>query len=186
MPGPRTIHSRLIQGLFSFVKGIPGLVPAPGVGDDSKFLRGDGSWQDAGEGVTKEVNYQPQYSASSGTYRIRTLTAAAAFEFTGSVPVDFTALVSIEAIYMNLNADVGAGADIDLNSEYGTVGEAKNAHVETDTTTTYTIVATNEKGALDLSSVFSSLSAGDSFGIEIDHMGIGGALQYISIRLRYT
>lgn len=38
----------VMEGASASLAGVKGLVPAPGEGDNNKFLRGDGTWQVAG------------------------------------------------------------------------------------------------------------------------------------------
>lgn len=44
-------------GASSSVAGSKGLVPAPAIGDDTKFLKGDGTWATAGGGSSNTVTY---------------------------------------------------------------------------------------------------------------------------------
>lgn len=43
-----------MTGATQSVAGKAGLVPAPGVGSQDKFLRGDGTWQSPPTGTTAE------------------------------------------------------------------------------------------------------------------------------------
>ena len=72
-------------------------------------------------------------------------------------------------------------------SDYGAEGEANNNHSESDTTTLYDFSAiANGIIEIDLTPVFSVLSAGDAAGLLVDHMGIGGTIYYLGIYLEYT
>ena len=67
------------------------------------------------------------------------------------------------------------------------VGEDAQINAESDTTTVYDLTGTsNQITEIDISAVFSSLAAGHYCGIQIDHNGIGGTIEYIGIRIRYT
>ncbi len=187
MSRSRTIHSRLVQPIFDALRTRKGLAPAPTPADLLRLLRGDGTWQTISNIIgTKEIWFGPQASGADGAYRERGVGTSGAFQYTGAFPLDFDALVSIELVYINGGANPGAGADIDLLSEYGAVGEAMDAHTESDVTTTYTIVANNSIGSIDLAPVFSTPSAGDLFGVEVDNNGLGGPLNVLGVRLRYT
>lgn len=82
----------------------------------------------------------------------------------------------------------GAGRDIDLFSEYALLGENMATNAESDTTTVYDLTGTADEitAVLDLSVVFSSLAAGHFCGVQVDHNGIGGGIDYIGIRFIYT
>jgi len=137
-------------------------------------------------GITKEVFYSVETSGNIGTFRTRSVGATGNQNFNVVVPDDFVSLVSVEAIVIVSGAGApGAGKDIDLNSNCGNVGEAYNANSESDTTSTYTIPAQNVVWEMNVSSVFSGISAGDYCGINIDHNGIGGSIDYLGIKLRY-
>lgn len=123
------------------------------------------------------------YANLQGDFRVRTIGGTSDFNFTFSVPLDFDTLVTIEMIGISLGTN--AAADIDLSSDYGAIGESPSAHSEANTTITYNITS-GTIVALDVSSVFTSISAGDFCGINIDHNSIGSDIDYIGIRLRYT
>ncbi len=98
------------------------------------------------------------------------------------IPDDFTAEISIRAV--EIPANTTAAADIDLFSDYGGVGEDAQVHSETDTSLTFVFTA-NEIAAIDVSSVFSSLSAGDLCGLQISNNGVTGGTLLLGILLEY-
>ena len=49
--------NNVFVGASSSVAGSKGLVPAPAIGDDTKFLKGDGTWAAAGGGGGNAVTY---------------------------------------------------------------------------------------------------------------------------------
>ena len=128
------------------------------------------------------------YSGNEGDYRSFSIGTSGNRNFTFFIPADFSTLVSLHAIGIPSVGAAGVGKDIDLSSEYGTLGEASNFHSETDTTTVYDLTGTSGQltQIVDLSIVLSSVSAGDYMGINIDHNGIGGAIDYLGIKLIYT
>ena len=129
------------------------------------------------------------YSANNGDYRVRSVGGSGSHRFDFTVPDDFNTLVSIGLVAFPAAGATGAGKDIDLDSEYGNLplGETKNNHTESDTTSTFTIPAADVLFELDVSSVFSiGLQAGDTAGVFVDHNGIGGSIFYFAIRLVYT
>lgn len=133
---------------------------------------------------TAEVFFAAETAANFlNSYRSRTVGAAASFRFNFYVPADFNALVAIELI--GVPAATNAAANIDLVSEYGAVGEGAANHTQTDTTSTYALVA-NVLKAISLAGIFSSLAAGDLAGVSVSHTALGGSVDYLGIRLRYT
>lgn len=122
-------------------------------------------------------------TASQDNYGVRSAGSTAQTFFTFQIPHDFVSLISLQAVYFNSSSLVTV--DIDLNSNYGALGEDRANHQESDTTTTYSSNA-NEISSLDISVVFSSLAAGDFCGVNVDHNGIGATSKYLGILLRYN
>ncbi len=135
------------------------------------------------EGSLAEVFFTEDYNTSMGSFRTRSQGASASFQYTFQVPADFGSLIELVAVGIPL-ANL-AGVDIDLFSDYGAAGEPFNNHSESETTATYNFTL-NELSEIDISPVYSVLAAGDYCGLEIDHNGIGGTIEYIGIRLRYA
>jgi len=125
-------------------------------------------------------------NTTTGTYRTRSVGASGAWEFNGTFPADFNSITKIAMIGFPSAGAAGAGKDIDIYSNYGAVGEAYNFNSESDTTTTYNTGVANQFFELDLSAIFTSPSANDFFGVQIDHQGIGGAIEYLGVLLEYT
>jgi hypothetical protein len=135
---------------------------------------------------TKEIFYIADTVANDGSYRVRNIGSAGAFRFDFKVPHDFSSLVSLVLVGWPESGAAGPGKDIDLTSEYGAVGEARNQHSESDTTSTYDLGSTDVIFELDISGVFSVLAANDYAGVLVDHNGVGGVVHYLGIRLRYN
>lgn len=117
-------------------------------------------------------------------YRVIQVSSNGSVDMFFNTPSDFTSLVSVDAVFISLFAN--PTADIDLYSNYAACGENKNTHQESNTTSTFDTGTVNNIETIDLSSVFSSLSAGDLCAVHIDHNSIGGALNYFGVRLVYT
>lgn len=122
------------------------------------------------------------YVANSGDYRVRSVGATGTFRFTFSIPFDYTTLISVELIgFPGAN---GTTQSFTLNSDYGAIGEQYNVNSESNSITkTFT---NGELMALDLSSVFSALSANDFCGVQVTHNSIGTSIDYIGILLKYN
>jgi len=123
------------------------------------------------------------FNANRGDFRVRTIATDAAFRFSFPVPADLVTLVSVGV--MGIPELTNPAAQIDLLSDYGAVGEAFNTHSESDLGGTFAVVD-DELFELDVTSVFSALAAGDRCGIRVDHMAIGGNIDYIGVRMAYT
>ena len=135
----------------------------------------------------KEYFFLADYDANFLTYRVKSLGGSGTQRFTFAVPDDFVSLNYVKLIGSISAGAAGSGKNIDLSSNYGKDGENDNQHAETNTTITYDFTGlSGKKAGIDVSSVFSSLSAGDVCGLQIDHNAIGGTINYYSIELDYT
>jgi len=154
-------------------------------GGTINFLRADGSWAaPAGGTPTKHKFFSAGAdTANSDGYSVRSAGSTAQSYFTFKVPHDFTSLTSIELI--GFSSGSFSVQDIDLNSSYGSIGEDRTTHQESDTTSTYSATV-NLLTAIDLAGVLSSLVAGDFVGIHVDHNGIGTTQKYLGIDMRYS
>jgi hypothetical protein len=135
---------------------------------------------------TKEKWFAPNHDGVIGNYRVKSLIGSGADRITFMIPHDFTSLTELVLVGITSAGAAGAGKDIDLYSDYAGAGEDAQTHQESDTTSTYTIPAANTMWEFDISGVFSSLSAGDYCGVQIDHKSIGGTIYYLGIRLKYS
>lgn len=137
--------------------------------------------------VTTHFLFLGDLSADLGFRRVRNSATNGTFNFSFFIPADFGSLVGIALVMIPRAGTDGPGKDIDLNSEYGQIGEPRTQHSETDTTSLYDFTGQlDELSEIDISSVFSAISAGDVCGIESDHNAIGGTLAYVGVRLSYT
>jgi len=119
-------------------------------------------------------------------YRVLNVSSSGNLRLTFRVPDDFATLVKLVVIG---NADTGgggAGKNIDLFSDYATIGEAFNNHSESDVGSTFNTGIVNQFFELDISGVFTSLAAADMGGIFIDHQAIGGGIRYLGLLLEYS
>lgn len=138
-------------------------------------------------GPTRTVWFASDLPQVEQNYQTRSIGATGSRNWTFAIPLDFGELVSLEAIGIPSAGAAGAARDIDFNSNYALVGEAITANAESDTGTLYDLTGTSgEFFAFDVSVVFSALQPGHICGLEIDHNGIGGNIEYVGIRLVYT
>lgn len=141
-----------------------------------------------GGGGIKNVFYESNQSNTTLTYAVCNISGAANDDFTFTIPLDFTSLVSLKMIFIPTSGASGSGKDIDLTSNYATPGEPANTHSESDVGTVYDFTGLDDEMSdiIDVSVVFSSISAGDYCGLNVDHKGIGGTIGYLGVQLRYT
>lgn len=161
--------------------GGPTLLTIGGIADDEVLARSGSSV--VGVSRVKESFAHAESNTNFNNYRARSLGGGGNWRFIFSTPVDFSSLVSLELIA--IAGGTVASADIDLLSEYGAPGQSFNAHAETNTTITFALT-NNQFVAMDISSVFTSLAAGDHAGLFVDHQGIGTTVYYLGTRLRYN
>ncbi len=77
----------------------------------------------------------------------------------------------------------GPNKDVDLFSSYSKVGEDKDFHTESNTTSLYNYGSVlGEKFAIDISTVFSDIDPSDTCGLYIVHNNIGGAACYLEVQ----
>lgn len=149
----------------------------------AQALRPDGTGGVEWVSEVKEWYQNLGYSSVDDAYRIRGVASNGSANITFVVPGDFVSLVSLEIIG---KADGSvSGVSIDLSSDYGAVGQSTTTHSETDTTTTYSFTS-GIQTATDISTVFSSLDAGDSCGLFWDNKSIGAALALLHMKLVYN
>ncbi len=121
----------------------------------------------------------------SDGFDVARISTSGVFNASFIVPDDFTSLTSLLLIGYPDSGAAGASKDIDLTSNYGGNGQSKTTHNETDTSSTFNLGSENVFFELDMSSVFSSLAAGDRCGLRIQHNTVGGNVDYIRLELQY-
>jgi len=124
------------------------------------------------------------YNTNIGNYRARSLATSGSYRFVFNIPYDFSTLTKI--VMEGIPTGTNATADIDLTSDYAKLGEAYNFNTQSDTTSTYNIPTANAIYELDISTVFSSIEAGDTCGVFVDHSAIGMTINYLGIKIYYT
>lgn len=136
--------------------------------------------------VAKEEFFRSDYNSNNGSYRVRNIGGSGAHRFSFRIPENFQSLNSLKLIGIISSGAAGSGKDIDLISEYAAIGEDKSINGESDVATVYDFTGLDDEFAeIDISGVFTGISAGDKCGLEVDHNGIGGGIDYIGIELLY-
>lgn len=146
-----------------------------------------GVWTPQNPTRTRSLFFNANFDTNRGDFRVRRVNTNGTFQYTFFVPADFLTLSSLQAIVIPSAGAALGGRNIDLFSDYAAIGEPSNNHDESNTAIVFNLAGTSGQiAALDISSVFSSLSALDFCGITIIHNAIGGDLDYLGIRLTYT
>jgi len=118
-----------------------------------------------------------------GSYTVISVGQNANINISFQFPSDFGTIVACYVVCIPL-ATVN-GVDIDLFSQYAGIGEMKNANAQSDTTSTYNLVA-NTFRAINIASLFTAAQANDIAGIRLVHNGINATVEYIGVVLDYT
>lgn len=137
-------------------------------------------------GGDKEVFFQASYAAVHGDYNVVAVSTNGTESFTFFVPYDFTTLTSLVLVGIPSAGAAGTGKDIDLTSDYAGNGQLSTTHSESDAASTYDTGSADTIFELDVSGVFSSIAAGDYCGLKINHNAVGGAIDYLGIKMRYS
>jgi hypothetical protein len=131
----------------------------------------------------REIFFSTRQNGTKGDHAVFGVAAAggvARVEFTA--PNDLSMVIALELI---INPEhTAAAADYDLDSDYGAAGEARTNHSESNTAATYN-VTTDQLFAVDLTTVFAALTAGDVCGVKFTNNEAAGAVQLLGVRLRY-
>jgi len=157
------------------------------VGDSAHIVARTSQWAvDLHRRSTNSATFNSEYDADLGDFRVKNIAANAESRFTFRIPNDFFSLIKLVITGNPTAGAAGAGKNIDLFSDYATIGEPFNQNSESDTTTTYDFTGnTDQFIEIDLSVVFSSISAGDRCGLLLDHNAIGGIIRYLEIEIVY-
>lgn len=130
-------------------------------------------------------------NSNYNNYRTRSINAGGAFRFVARIPDDVGTITRIALICAPIGGAAGPAKDIDILCDFAAEGENVVANSQNDTTTLYDFSGmADDWVAIDLTTLLTggtpSLSPGDILGIQVDHNGIGGSIQYAGIQLEYT
>lgn len=160
------------------------------VGTDGQILTADSGeatgikWAAAGAAGNKTVLFDWNQSSSDGDYRGSSIGASGSGRVIFGIPDDFGSLVSLEMVGI-ISAAITA-KNIDLTSDYAASTEDAQANSESNVAFTVTSANANEMFFYSISSVFSSIAAGDICGIMADHKAIGATITYLFVKMVYT
>lgn len=133
-------------------------------------------------------SFLPDHDGDLGTYRIKSQTGVAQFRYNFVIPDDYGSLG-----YVQLGGDVApaaasSGQDIDLYISSHGAGEPETQRTASDTGTVYDLSAySNKLYRLVFTDLLNTLNPnpGDSVGINVDHISLGGTIYYQNLDLMY-
>lgn len=137
----------------------------------------------SGAGGAQAVFFEPDFSNATGRYRTRNIGGTGLWNFNFAVPFNFVSVVKL--VLRGFPDASFTNQSIWLDSNYHGVGENYQTHVETDHTGLFSGTQ-NQTLEIDLTPVFTSISAGDICGVTVDHKTIGATIKYFHIELRYN
>lgn len=130
-----------------------------------------------------EIIFPPEYNNDKGDYNVHYIAAGGSSFFTFRVPWDFVKLDKL--VMLAIPNNTSNTGDMDLSSDYGKVGEQYNAHSESNAGVPFSGTA-GELTEIDITSVFSTLEAGDACGLFLNQNGITGGVNYLGILMEYS
>jgi len=105
------------------------------------------------------------------------------------VPADYSSITNAEVIGIALAGDGTATMKMQGNTNYGAIDEAYNNHAESDAALVTSVNAnTNDLVNWDVSSMLSSLAAGDHVGLRAIYSGtaLASNARILGLRLKYS
>jgi hypothetical protein len=126
--------------------------------------------------------FEAETNGNDSGHRIRNVGASGNFDFNFICPPDFGTLTRLE-MWGASRTVTNPAAPITLTSSYGAAPEAPN----NDTTVVAISPAfvTGEQFHYSIAAAFPNLAPGDSAGINVNHGGIGGSLDYYGVYMEY-
>ena len=179
----RMIGAVIYQTSTGYTNTVLSRVVSTAAGDDYVDLRD--AVLLAGDVLRLRTVGMPAQASSSAIYGGRPgvkMTTNASNTFGIAFPAEAVEIVGV-CIIATGEATV-SGVDIDLTSTYNALNESLTEHVETDNVSIYDFVA-DVLVELNISSVFTQASAGDSGGVLINHNSIGTSAYYFYFRIDY-
>jgi len=139
-------------------------------------------------GGNQSLFINADYNNTVGSRRTKEIAANGDSEISFAVPPEAVSILSAKLIGIPSVGAAGSGKDIDVSSEYSALDESRTTHIESDTTSTYDFTgkANQTITIKDLISILTNVTGGDFVGVSINHNSIGGAIDYLGVRLTYS
>lgn len=156
----------------------------------AKILAPNGLMDQNGNPVGPELKnkwFPVEYTGNIGNYRVRSLASGGAARLlSGIAPANLT---SVTAMYLYMIPSSGAALsnrDLNIFVDYAGIGEPYNINTASDVTSTFNLSGlANIVHRINISYLFTNLSANDVFGIQMSHGPIGGSIDYLGLLMEY-
>ena len=146
------------------------------------LTQGDWAELDGNGLIAKRKWFRADYDGNYGDYRIQSISGTGAHRFTFKISCEMEIIEAVKIVFIPV-ATIAGGKTVDLDSDYGKVGEQYNNHSES---ATITIIGTaGELTCLDVSSVFTNLEKGDFAGLFFDLQSIGTTIKVLGLMVHY-
>lgn len=135
---------------------------------------------------TKSRLCPASYSANWGNWRVDTVGGTGTTRLPINVPSSARVISSVKIRFFVASGAAGSGRNIDLTTEYCSVGNSYNQYTQSDTTSTYDFTGLTDKlTELDVTSLFTNLAAGMAGTILLNNNAIGGNLYLTGVIINY-
>ena len=183
-----------VDGTVTSDVGTDATIPAGSTTDASLMLPADKTKLDGiSPGATPPstgiISYQiANFTNSIAPYGSASVATNGTFNTSFALPSDFASINTLQLIIIPSFTGVAVDIDVTINSHLS--GQLYTLNSVADTTTTYSFTA-NTGYEIDLTLLFALLPPAaqvpnSRIGIELDHNGIGGTLNYIAVTGEYT
>lgn len=124
-------------------------------------------------------------NATFGAFPTMQIGATGSGRFCFRADPRWTGAVFAELVGICSATAAGPGKDLDLRIEHGTIGEASTAHLVIDSATLYDWSGAAGKISIiaDLAPLLGDVEPGEYVGIQVQHNGIGGPIDYLGVRV---
>ena len=139
-------------------------------------------WSNTGLAVDKSIFFAVNGNDFVGSYATVVVGSNAEIHLTFFAPLDVITLNSVKV--MLIPQSTGSTLDIDITAEFAAEGELSTANTASDLVTTYNFTA-DTVTSLDITSLFSGMTAGDYAGVLVDHNSIGQNVDYLGVLIEF-
>jgi len=137
----------------------------------------------AGLGRTQFTPFAGNAATNRGTHAVYSVGSNSTAYFEFNIPYDQSKLLAV--YLLGIPGGTGTGKNIDLATNYGSLGEAYNLGSEADTTSTYDVTI-NVISGFALNGVLTGTKAGDMVGLRVTHNSIGITMYYMGVLFSYS
>ena len=129
----------------------------------------------------------PQNNSNYNGYRVRSRGSNGNQIFNFQIPADADVSLGVSGFLVGAptGGAAGPGKNIDLELVWATVGTLVNSNVVADTTSVYDLTGADTWQLIEFSPLLAGIVAGAFCGLEVDHNGIGGTINYLGVTIGY-